>query len=854
MFGDMGCGKSATASYVTYYLKQGLSETKTPVIAFYCKEQETPNLRVIYRSLVYQLVQMRPELMAQLQAWYNESRTGTQLKPSDDVVILAGILRKSVHSLRSSVFIILDGLDECERPHRRALLELFRDLIQDGALMKLFLSSREREDIHSTLSMHNVISKKALPVFHIYMKPTEDRDRILAEHLASRWLEGEDIQEAAANQLFKLAKGSAIWLQIALNGLREARVRNEYGMRKRLEALKTSPSLVTLYKDLFDSPDVQANKMTVQKALETLAVARRPLTVGELSYATFIDECGPNLPELDQAAESVDLMTLVRPFVSTTIVGTGQRVGLRLVHQSLLELVLMAPPIQWKALLDESSDFQQNDKGREQRRARLESAMLRRCVGYLLFEEFQTKKLSLALPTELFGIETDDDPLMGMNLSDVDDEVNNKNEDVVSTEVTSELNPEELGFGKFFAYAAAYWTEHIIATPLALKPKADDLVDLCGKGTRCLENWIEMWKRPTCSFFEERTFLEDGERDPLMVMAYIDPEPAFLGRVAEAAKDTPERFLEYPELAVLRFLGRHNLYAEILGVLNDPGIGPTSCSPWFFIEAFQYWQVVNPTSWNECEEIFGFVIRRLGHRLIETVHTTLRLACMKGCLVLVKLLFQAGAEIPDLRNQMLSVQEPRKSFSPRLAHQSVGEAAAWGHHEIVRFLCEQDGIQAHLQWINSFGKTVFHQATHMTNTSYDMFQILIPMWSDGVRLEDQEGETALTLYIFNLGMGSATIHMREVLEIFLCSGHFNTEDLAHEPIRLAAASPNIEMCRLLIMIGGVDPWILIDVDSKTGKPFSLLGPSHEGMKREAERLRRSVCSLMPLAVSTEYLV
>lgn len=131
MYGDMGCGKTATASFVTKYLNHELSNSKTPVLAFYCKEQEITNPRVIYRSLVYQLVQRKPELITQLQEWYDDAKTeGTQLRPTDNVALLAEFLRKSVLTLKGSIFVVLDGLDECDRPSRLSLLSFSGTLFE----------------------------------------------------------------------------------------------------------------------------------------------------------------------------------------------------------------------------------------------------------------------------------------------------------------------------------------------------------------------------------------------------------------------------------------------------------------------------------------------------------------------------------------------------------------------------------------------------------------------------------------------------------------------------------------------------------------------------------------------------
>jgi len=113
-----------------------------------------------------------------------------------------------------------------------------------------------------------------------------------------------------------------------------------------LDRLPSSNGLTELYGKLFEkiSEDIADNKMLLQRALEILAVARRPLTLEELASAVFVTnptgEDATTFSELDELAHSIDLLSLVRPFVSVSTAEGGQTPRLRLVHLSLKE----APP------------------------------------------------------------------------------------------------------------------------------------------------------------------------------------------------------------------------------------------------------------------------------------------------------------------------------------------------------------------------------------------------------------------------------------------------------------------------------------------------------------------------------
>lgn len=133
------------------------------------------------------------------------------------------------------------------------------------------------------------------------------------------------------------------------------------------------------------------------------------------------------------------------------------------------------------------------------------------------------------------------------------------------------------------------------------------------------------------------------------------------------------------------------------------------------------------------------VIDTLGRELVKTVHFTLRLACRVGCLVLVKQLFRADAHDPELRQKMLSIQENSQYSSNNISHQKGSEAASSNHAGIVKFLYEQEGIEAYARHINTHnGYAVSHQTGE--NPDAGLYKILIPVWAEGLNLADKNGD------------------------------------------------------------------------------------------------------------------
>ncbi|KAJ4300371.1 hypothetical protein N0V88_003045 [Collariella sp. IMI 366227] len=331
LFGDMGSGKTMTTAFVV----ESLTDLERPLCAYYCKDEyELVKLRNIYRSILFQFLQQSEE-------WYQAEskamRGGVNPTQSDDK------LRKFIFQIvlpsRKPVFLVLDALDECAAYSQREILALFRELFERKAPLKVFLSSRYNEAIEAGLPPGAT---------RIELRPSRDRDFTIATYLVARTSLPTTLHPKAVEELAARSHGSAIWLRIAVEYIDSSQSASPKGLEMALARLPSSKGLADLYGKLFDKVcrHIPENKARLQIALEILAVARRPLTLEELSYAVYVNDEGfATLAQLDELAHSCNLLSFIRPFVTATSKGRDMKSSrLRLVHQSLKELILIAPP------------------------------------------------------------------------------------------------------------------------------------------------------------------------------------------------------------------------------------------------------------------------------------------------------------------------------------------------------------------------------------------------------------------------------------------------------------------------------------------------------------------------------
>jgi ankyrin repeat protein len=432
---------------------------------------------------------------------------------------------------------------------------------------------------------------------------------------------------------------------------------------------------------------------------------------------------------------------------------------------------------------------------------------------------------------------------------------------------SSDQGPSVLGFGGFYAYAAAYWTSHFSAVSPEQRPDTRKLVRLCSKGSRRLQNWVEQWRRPSGSYIPELDFPEHmSALDPLVIAAMFGPA-ATVADLLLLKLDSSVLTKDSAWAAVGHLIRRGDI-ALLKTLVQDEALRPVLCCCKFLytvISAGQWAQRdddddgAGTRNW---EEIFDFLIRHLREDLLDCGNDMLRRAARSGCLLLIKRLFHAADNNndPELRHALLRVEDsdPRRDRDGfQGEHQSIGEAAYEGHAEVVRFLCAQPGLESHLRFVNHQGHTVFHLAVRRPRE--DVLRTLIRHWPEGINLRNRYGHTPLTLLLFDRTV-AAEAGVMQWARILLREGGADAKANEDEDGRgcssalcHAVRGGHTAVLRMLVEEGAADAYQAVGVDEVTGRPFLRRGVDTWQDEEHCEEMLRLLCSLLPLAVSVDYL-
>ncbi len=107
-----------------------------------------------------------------------------------------------------------------------------------------------------------------------------------------------------------------------------------------------------------------------------------------------------------------------------------------------------------------------------------------------------------------------------------------------------------------------------------------------------------------------------------------------------------------------------------------------------------------------------------------------------------------------------------------------------------------------------------------------MFELLIAHFKDGVDQLNDHNETALDLVVFD---GTELCSNYEAAEVLLRLGGANVRggngiivkgSEWDEPLRRAARTGQLEMCRVLVEVGGADPRSVLREDGELIDPFT----------------------------------
>jgi hypothetical protein len=738
-----------------------------PLLCYhYCKDDGTGNIVYIYSSLLLQLLDQQRGFKVDFDKWHDKIRKMYRVDPEQSPLHLGNFFSTCVECLDRPLFIVIDGLEECDLYTREELVTLLDSLSKKTPRLKVFFSSRPREKIENLLQEST----------WIYWTPSRERDAIIAEKTVKQFLSEvpHPVQLLVIEKLSELAQGSAIWVRLTAELIQKRKKTALGPMKTFLADIPSHDELSKLYAKLFarqieDDPE---GEQVATTALEILAVARRPLSICELSWAVALSNPDAEPRTVDELQNSVDesqVLRLLVPFISRVDFQDVRKSQVTLVHKSLKDLILLDVPSNWMMSKCTTAASTRDKQRILLRQPKLEACLLRTCIKYLLFDEFDQKTLFSNEQETAQGLV--DLPKFGV-FDDVDDSGDDEQlpgstantSGLVNDQGVKELcfNPSERGFGEFFAYASCFWLEHFKAAAPDAIPSTLDIIRLCKAKSTRLRNWIEQNCRPDCTIRPKFTYNSDYQ-DPLTIISLYGPEATLRTLLQENQLDGGD-FLNDSVRQAVQQIFQYGDVSRLHILFRDSQIGSKVRTWGFFHQLMEAWAQPKRDlqEWTGLfdlvfEIIDEFVRDQWGNELLCQ-------AASIGCLPIIERLFEEAARNPAVKNEIL--RNPLRDCKWPEYHQSVGEAVWHDRVDVLLYLLKQDGIDAHLRHRDSGGYNVFHKAARYCNP--EVVTLLITHFPEGVNQANNDGDTPLTQVVFE---SRGTRGRLETAQILLTQGN-----------------------------------------------------------------------------------
>ncbi|KAH4932409.1 hypothetical protein HBI79_101470 [Parastagonospora nodorum] len=434
VLGDMGCGKTVAMTFLVDELNQrsGCQIPRPKVCYYYCRDDESGQAVSILSGLILALLEQLTGLKKTFYEWYKENQASGTLEPASSASKLGEFMELVLATLDRTLFIVIDGLDECDRASRKTLLRVLEILLKQTPRLKILLSSRPEEEILEQLTQTTRIT----------LESNVDRDGVIVRHTVQEQLSylSKDVKELVIETLSRLAQGSAIWTKMTVELIEVRKIKALAQMRLLLKETSLPGQLSKLYTTLLsqNSSNYPENEELAALALKLLSAACRPLSIQELTWAAAQYEVN-TVAALAELVDHQRVMSLIYPFVARVDFTDLRK------RQSYLK------------------GFSTSSASRQAiapRIENLEAFMLDICIKYLLLKEVSTVLLFSEEQIRIDELPQDFDLFKW-------------EEDIIR------YDPAERGFGEFFVYASRHWLKHFGATERGPFPSLSKLERLC---------------------------------------------------------------------------------------------------------------------------------------------------------------------------------------------------------------------------------------------------------------------------------------------------------------------------------------------------------------------------------------
>jgi hypothetical protein len=203
LLGDMGCGKTVSMAFIVDQLSQRNEHQlpKPKTCYYYCRDDQSGQAGPMFSTLILALLEQLPGSRKTFFKWYKESQASGNLGLATNTRSLEKLLEMVLETVDRPIFVVIDGLDECDRASRKALLNMLTNISEKAPRLKIVLSSRPEEEILKQLATVG-------PMARIELSPDDHRDGIIVRHTVEAQLSclSEDARALVIKALSPLAQ------------------------------------------------------------------------------------------------------------------------------------------------------------------------------------------------------------------------------------------------------------------------------------------------------------------------------------------------------------------------------------------------------------------------------------------------------------------------------------------------------------------------------------------------------------------------------------------------------------------------------------------------------------------------
>ena len=259
--GRPGSGKSVAASFMLQYLQE---TSKNTVLYFFCDNSDADRTlsSQILRTALWQLLQHDASLYGVLMPWYH--RSGRPYADSD--VHIRSMFEAAIAATKlSTLFVIVDALDECEDPSE--FLEVMESARDTSCALKMILLAREDPALSKLLSSCNAV---------LSMESNQQSlDAYVCERLAEMEIfRSNELRTHTADSILKASDGLWLFCRLILDEIEHAPSFGE--INRKIHSLPSG--MIQLYSSIITA------KATRQTELQTKMAQQLYLWVDTSEY------------------------------------------------------------------------------------------------------------------------------------------------------------------------------------------------------------------------------------------------------------------------------------------------------------------------------------------------------------------------------------------------------------------------------------------------------------------------------------------------------------------------------------------------------------------------------------------